>query len=211
MNNLLVWSGGFDSTGVLLEYLNNENIDTVYFKSLNIGEDKIKKELWARKMILAHIEKITGIKINDRVIDIGAVNLSDIPRNIITGWQSHLWLLGLLYSLRSDKHYDKIILGYIYGDEFWHYKDAFEKSFRNMYDLMIPRKEQLDYEKKIPRLWFPFEWQRKKQIYKRNFNTTQLGKDIFKMIWTCEHITSNLRSCGRCHKCKELKNISKGE
>lgn len=191
MKNLLIWSGGMDSTACLIHLLeNNEDFDTLYI-NLNNNERKAKKEKESREII----KTLISTKYNKLYID-NELQLGDIrPIGILHLTQPALWAAAIAF---YGNEYDTIVMGYIKEDNFWHHRNDFEIAVQRLYNIT-------HLNKKILTFWYPFEWHSKENILKEVYLKNSFTRRVFQNIWTCEG--SEDEECGNCDPCKVIKNI----
>jgi 7-cyano-7-deazaguanine synthase in queuosine biosynthesis len=195
---LVVWSGGLDSTSVLLDALAcGHEVETLYTSLENNGH-KVDNELRRRKMMRSVLRLKEGKTFKDTVVNIPS--LIPAENSICTFWQPTLWIWGLMLFLKKDHQFDEVRFGYIRGDDFWHVRDKVVKLFKVALEALGGTKDfPDDPDLKIPRLVYPFEWQEKiklaEYMYKNN-------PEILQLIWTCEN-PENRTECGRCNTCQK--------
>ena len=137
---VLVWSGGLDSTCLLFDLLkNHDKIRLISFHSPGLSSGK--EDITSRKYILKILEKYHRGKYTYEVKNIEFMN----------NWQTCHWFtnLGLLIKKDSEIH-----MGYIRTDDFWHYKAELEHVFYS-----IQKIDNLD-----SKLVYDYEWKTKEQI-----------------------------------------------
>ena len=209
MKKLLLWSGGFDSTAILLDWLENKiEFDTVYI-NLENNYYKSLAEKDARLRILKKLETKYSKESfgKDYEIKINPV----YSENKGGFWQPYLWINSLVTHIKEDK-YSEIAFGYIKKDMFWHIKSEALKMFKYSWIVF-----HCNY-KNIPELIYPYEWYYKEDIF---LNSKEFNKEILKMTITCENpiifdqlsfdlelndIKHNdkimFKECGECDTCK---------
>lgn len=197
---LLVWSGGMDSTSILLDCVRHKiPIETLYIELKN-NERKVKIEKHRRDIIKSIINDTYNINITDTTVVIGEVK----PANstIVSLWQPVLWLHGIIASITTDANYESIIFGYIRGDDFWHIRTKFESAYKNMWGIMVPDRQ---HEFIMPNLEFPIEWYTKEGVVDF-YLADSFGREVFKYVWTCEYPSSDeFNECGTCLPCVHIK------
>lgn len=198
--NLICWSGGYDSTAVILHAIKHGiDFETVYFR-LNNNVNKSNVELYCRDKMIDVFKK-HGIVFDDYIIDIGLVYFGTSRKLLIL---PYLWNFGLTQFLSQvTKPYDSIQMGYIRNDDFWHvYKFTqanLETSLKMISNDML-----------VPQFEYPLQWLSKEEVLE-TFNSTVLAEDLKSHIWTCETpiVSSNVdlstyTRCGKCNSCKHL-------
>lgn len=188
---VLFFSGGYDSTSVLLTMLSNgcRNIECVYIKIPN-NKHKAKIEIKRCKKILKIIKKDYKIKIPFNIITSMLIPCG----NTCSYAQPFLFLSSYLPMEYDDT--DFLLFGYHRVSDIWHCYDSFEKSYKNLSILL-----RCDRYYKAGILWSPYEFFYKKDI----INHLKKYKKIFKLCWTCEFPTKNNKPCGKCKPCRTIK------
>ncbi len=186
--HLIVWSGGLDSTAIIMKALAEAvKFHTVYFE-LGNNIAKTKKELLVRAEIKKLIEERYDIDWwTDYTIRIPEFTY----HNYISNGQPIAWLFGL--TMFTNTYYENIMLGYVKGDDFWHVRHDFIKAYENL--------QKVDGKEKVPPLAFPLEWCTKKDVV--DLYNTKFRRRIAHMTWTCDgSIGGKLHACGQCTACK---------
>ena len=194
--HLVLWSGGLDSTAILLYYLKEKiPFETVYI-NLDNNRVKAKEEKKARKKILKALENYYAVKITDHEVKFSSINFSHKH----TLAQPLIWMFGLLQVIHEN--IDTVNLGYVEGDCFWHIKHNFERAFWHLKRVMDNK------FKKFPTLHYPFEWFGKKDLVDYHYSD-EIGKYVFGMLWVCEDVMEDSSQCGKCTPCTRFKEIDK--
>ena len=185
---LISWSAGLDSTYLLLCVLfphNNEPTKSIRTISINSPQVlQYKKEKEQRKIIKRILKKSYG-----KTFDSQEVNISETKPGMICNQleglsQPTLWVS--LSTLYLDTNED-LYMGYVRGDDFWHFKKHVVKAFKSQQKLLG----------KKGKLLFPLEWKTKAKMIshlKKNF------KDIYDNVTYCEE--NKEKPCGVCVCCK---------
>ena len=209
MKDLLLWSGGLDSTVILCAYLKEKKpLDLLYF-DLNNNHHKSVAELIARDRI-KQILRLNNpddadylSSISDNVVEISHVNPAH--NSFVTYWQPFIWLTSLIKFIPTEG-YNNILMGYIQEDDFWHIRREFEDAYKNLQAITSPERE-----KEWPTLKFPLEWENKKRLYKA-LSENKIGSLILDQIWYCEMPNDTkfqITPCGVCNTCEKWKKITK--
>jgi 7-cyano-7-deazaguanine synthase in queuosine biosynthesis len=205
--SLICWSGGHDSTLALLQLARKASSDNPV-KALAIVHPQIlaaEENRAARKAILAWM-KAQGYFVIYQEVQIKHKkgyewNDSRIPhaKRVITCENNHgamqpqIWISTA--SLYLDKDED-LHMGYIRGDDVWHYREWVCDLFYNLKTLMY----------KTGSLQFPLEWTEKYEVI------DQLKAcGLLDLCWTCETPIKG-QPCGGCSPCEKLwqaKQVSK--
>ena len=192
-NLLVVWSGGCDSTLLLYNLLSvisqkgsNRVVNTISFKSNQLGIGKPENEENARKKFKQFCKK-EGLNLGEnRVIDI-----SNIP--ILTGNsercpQVPMWLYNILATCADNS---LIFTGYIRGDDFFTV---------NIFNSWFKAQQGLSelYGKRDCRFVFPLLYNNKLDVI------TRLKElKLYNMTTYCEEPKGDLSNCGECEACKK--------
>lgn len=172
--NLVVWSGGLDSTAILLNLKANRiDFDTVYVRLKN-NTEKSNAEIQAREKI-EQIFNSDGTFFNDHIID--TQDYAGLRCNLP---QPFIWLTNI-FNLAEFGTYTHIYFGYIKGDCFWQFKNNFVEAFKNCFLL------QGRHERDLPELVFNFQDTNKSEIINYYESMGYFGKCVRKEIWTCEY------------------------
>ena len=153
---ILLWSGGMDSTALLLRNLRTPNLHVVgcgLVAANNYEEDKKARETIANILELNKHENITY-----HVID-------NLPAVGISGIQSNTWaaVAPMFVDPRTDSEVT-FMFGFIRYDDFWHYREYFEATVRNMVRIhSSERNIKLNFS-------YPLEWNDKKEILMNYIN-----------------------------------------
>lgn len=191
---LLVWSGGMDSTAVLLNCCNsNISIDTLYINQSNVDEGKRQQEKKSREVILKAIRETWKLEweINDYEVCIGAISGMGVGLS-----QPALWMFASAIFFNIHK-YESIVFGYVRGDDFWHRKHEFLNAFNYTFMLYSGRNV-------IPHVEFPLEWDTKEEIVSNVYVNNSVTREVFGKIWTCEEPEEG-KECGKCKPCLSIK------
>lgn len=145
MDNI-IWSGGYDSTALLLSKFNEEcgyNVLSFYCDSTsNCEEDRKGRE--RVKEILSSHKNFNKFSFHEIEI-----------KGSMGGIQGNIWPGLTLYDVSSDDREEKkVLFGYIRGDDFWHYRSHVD-------DIYVSLSKMLN--SKITPV-FPFEWSYKKDL-----------------------------------------------
>ncbi len=181
---LVCWSGGLDSTLLLHDLLReqklSEPVRTLSIHHSNVGAWEEQK--LARDRLKKHFEKL-GHKLSCLEVEVKSSDGMFVQGEGIR--QAVIWLtLGAQYLNNGEGLY----LGYIKGDDFWHYHSWANQLFTASCALMG----------KECKLELPLEWVDKSHVIDR------LGKLAPKCFW-CESPIKGGKPCKYCHKCREFK------
>ena len=201
LNNklILMFSGGFDSTSILINLLEegHRNIKCIYIDIPNNNE-KSKIEQKRCKKILKAVGKLFGVRLKLKVY-----TSMEIPDdNSVTFTQLFLHVTTIAPIIKDN---DYVLFGYHRGSSVWNCYERLEESFVNMNCILrCTRRNQLQHN---PGIFSPLEWMDKWQIirYLKQY------KKIYRLCWTCEG-SFNIKSekpCGKCIPCRNLKRALK--
>ena len=165
--HVLLWSGGFDSTAILLDMVANpDKFQSVRLVSATVNSANLEEDKLAREKIL----KILDIEHNGRFL----VYNNDLDGLHIDGaGQSFVWAFLAAGCARKFGDEVELCFGYIRGDDLWHYKHEFETAVRAMIDL----KRSPDPGPKV-NFYYPYEWATKKEIVCRYLNYPEVFSAI---------------------------------
>ncbi len=189
MSRILIWSGGYDSTWILInEIVNNRNIDECWSFNFNrIDESKMKIEKERREQIISFL-KLKGFETPKcREFDLNGLQDGIFNGNLP---QQHIW--AVLTSIMSDEK-DVFLFGF-------HRKDHFWKISTNLNEVRVALNKSQNKDVK----WeFPLESKDKYEIVMDILATPILNE----LVWTCElPILKNgeIFPCGECEPCINL-------
>jgi len=181
-DRVIVWSGGYDSTLILLNELINYGCAVCWtFKFKGYSQEKYKKEEECRNKFKKWA-KTKGWKIQHEKIE---VQSTIYPKGLLP--QQYHWINLLLAYGGNDT---KFILGFHLRDYFFQYKCNY---------LNILKETNVCMNKNI-KLEFPFEFKDKWEIVR---DVRENG--IEKFVWTCEGIEKGNKPCGVCTPCNILR------
>jgi len=152
---IIVWSGGFDSTAVLLsagaDAATFDKITVISGDLANANPDCSEQDRTARKNIT---ETLHTIKPFDRYNFTTAteINISEVGEG---SGQSETWAFMASEAVSSEDTYTEIRFGYIRHDDFWHFRPNFENAIYNLCEMTGKHK---------PTIYYPYEWSLKRDI-----------------------------------------------
>lgn len=182
---LLLWSGGLDSTFLLLCLLQDSDVDVV---SLDGGQARMKcvAESAAREKILAYLRK--DFKHRVRVIEsVAKVNIANCKN--LTWSQPVPWLVGALGAIDASRH-SSIQMAYIGGDQAVTQVAQLEQTWAGL--------QALSLKQAVP-IKLPFIHWSKCDILKA------IPFDLYELTWTCENPSTEDEQCGHCRPCIDHK------
>jgi 7-cyano-7-deazaguanine synthase in queuosine biosynthesis len=183
--NVVVWSGGADSTLVLTDLLTNS---TQHWPVLTLTVDRhpqlsrpaLELQRAARKRYVAWAKK-RGYHLVTRTVGI------DSSKGLNITSQSLLWLTTLVPYVRN---LEVLHFGYVNGDEFWHTREHALAAMTNMRKLS---------DRPALSVQFPLEYVRKPAVLER-LRKAGVPNDCW---WSCETPVKG-RACRSCWKCFEI-------
>jgi 7-cyano-7-deazaguanine synthase in queuosine biosynthesis len=192
-SNVVMWSGGCDSTLLLYEVAS-------HFKSLNtkvyavsstspiLDETKSKSESHSRDKIKAKLKElgldnIVYITVNTDVSETLGIDPYNHPAGLP---QAYFWSLeSLVWTTQKCN----LFMAYIRGDDFWHYKDDY-------YNMVYYASRLLRNGGDCIKAICPYEWITKSEIIVR---LHYLG--LLELVWSCELPHQVDEPCGNCTPC----------
>lgn len=189
---LLLWSGGVDSTYILMEFIRTGMIGELYFDHLTVIETDFQsisgnyQNNMARIAIKRQIEVLYGdvsgmISFKTEKPELSQFEYGDGLM------QPLIWLFIAVYAAQKK---DTLVFGYVKGDQFWHKRTAFDNTI--LFAKEIIGKELVTH--------YPLEWAEKSEVI-RFMNSSH--KSIYNLYWYCESF--KLFPCGTCESCKAHK------
>lgn len=198
MNNIVIWSGGFDSTYMLYNLIENGDIkdecDLVSLAVNMCGEKQISRECAARTQLLEVFkEKYPEISFRTHTINVTYPEFPccDLGSNGLS--QPILWVCNLIPFIDSGS---RIYFGYISDDEAIPYLHINQ----DVVDLFIKYRDLHDVK-----IEYPLKFWSKRLILTKVFKDTDnpIHNAMLKYCTTCENLLEN-DYCGDCVPCKNL-------
>lgn len=178
---VVVWSGGFDSTALLLHLLHEGHTVNTISVRLRNNDGQQSSELVARRTIGSILRSKFPSKFYEST-DTEILQTAVIREG--STCQPILWATNLVIA----SPYDDVYMGYIKGDDFWHIRADFENIITSANKIMA----------RNIKVHYPFEWHTKKDL----LNYFNNHPDILELISACE-MGNNWRYCD-CDKCKTM-------
>ncbi len=198
--DLLLWSGGVDSTAILLDMLDNGiNPDLISVTTVNIEDKKNESEKKARKNIKYFIENRYNVELNLKEIN----NTIEFKGDYNNFTQIIIWLFASLFNLKNT--YKTVNLGILENEFRSNGKILYDNIFDNAFKL-ISSSDQIDI---IPKLTFPLEWYTKIDVIENFYNVNEFTRKLFHYTSSCQNPNPDLTPCLKCHSCKLRKGLSK--
>ena len=199
--DLLLWSGGVDSTAILLNMLDEGiNPDLLAINEINcIEKTKNESEKKARKNIKYFIENRYNVELNLKEIN----NTIEFKGDYNNFTQIIIWLFASLFNLKNT--YKTVNLGILENEFRSNGKILYDNIFDNAFKL-ISSSDQIDI---IPKLTFPLEWYTKIDVIENFYNVNEFTRKLFHYTSSCQNPNPDLTPCLKCHSCKLRKGLSK--
>lgn len=193
---LLLWSGGYDSTLLLIEALRlGYNVKTLYIEMEN-NKLKSKREIYKRHILKNKLEQ----KFSRVIEDLGSKQyLIYKEMNNYSYFQPFVWLT---HSLLNNSITDYICLGYLKTSDFWHIHNYWKESFYSLQKCLLTKNS------KIIEPLFPLEWITKyecREYFKYYY------EDFYKLCHTCENPIiekGRIVDCNKCITCKNFQEVT---
>jgi 7-cyano-7-deazaguanine synthase in queuosine biosynthesis len=195
---LIPWSGGWDSTLIILQAIqDNIEFETCYLELKN-NKNQQENELANRDLLRILIEKEFGKTWKDNKFsftDIVSCNTTTKSK------QPFIWFATLIWNVDPDK-IKEISFGYLRTSHIWHNLNHFKKAFKHSLKFT-----KLHSKHKDIKLTFPLEWYNKKDVVN---SLKSLFGDVYPMaeflMQTCENPIDGI-VCGVCEKCKDIDSV----
>lgn len=184
---LIVWSGGLDSTALVLDAISNKERFHALYVDLENNKIKSKLEKKAREDII----QVVGAEHFVSDITVYQPNVISYSGNK----QAPIWLAGIVCAIDPET-VSEVRMGYVEYDQFWHIKTEFVNAYNSMFRLCFPENNDV-----IP-LKFPLEWETKEGIIKKYYSG-EFDK-LLSLIWVCEWPKNKKaphKPCNKCHPC----------
>jgi 7-cyano-7-deazaguanine synthase in queuosine biosynthesis len=200
---ILPWSGGMDSTTLLLNHLDQNNYDAIYTLYIDLVSPKASCEHIAIQQLQTLIKNCEF----DTPLEHRSHRFDDYPPcNSSEGiFQPPIWLMYLAFYAGdiATKHDDiDINLGYIRGDDAIKYQDKIEQAWMGISGLTRLIDDPYN-------LIFPFRGMTKRHVKERlEKYDKKYNKAFSQSLWVCEdprpYVDANYighRACGECLPC----------
>lgn len=189
---LILWSGGFDSTCLVIDKLREgEHIDIMY---VNLDNNK-RGQGFEKKAIKKMSALIKDANLPGKIISVHEFGYHQITVDKAVFAQPALWLQGASFIVNPEIH-SEINIAYIKADDIWHYKTELQ----NLYGAMLAL---TCHDDEIVPLKFPCEWQTKADLLDK-LESFVYYKQIMKLVYYCE--SGRKEPCGTCTSCKRHSN-----
>jgi len=183
---LVLWSGGFDSTALVISLLHDGDIDVLYVSlDNNSAPQKYEKKAIKKLKRIIVNAKLKGSIINEHAFGYGYIDVRD---NMYS--QPALWVHAAAFVADSEIH-STVEIAYIKHDDAWHFKTEIQDAYAALTKLIC-------FGITVP-LSFPFEWRTKASLLEDLQDVSQCDK-ILKAVRYCEG--REAAPCGECASCK---------
>ncbi len=182
---LVLWSGGTDSTALVIDLLSKSDIDLLY---VNLENNRFQ-QYYEKKSILKMKSILNDSNLKGKIKTCHSFGYEQINISKSIYSQPALWLTAASFIANPEIH-SSVNLAYIRQDDAWHYKTEMHKFWSSIHNLTSDGKN-------VP-LVFPFEWHTKKNMIDiiKNF---EYGEQILNLIYWCE--SGHTKNCGECASC----------
>lgn len=204
---LILFSGGLDSTYLVLSQLAVSSVDLLIVKSNRLYDVQERAEEKARNAIIKQIRQETE---NGRLKH-GIVNVHTVTMNFEHSHppsfgdkfaQIRFWLLAALETINPDIH-SHLYLGYVSGDQITPHISGLKKIWKHLYSVSKIGKVKIS---------FPLLYMSKQDLIDRMQTSGNLG--YLDLVWYCERPIEKpkrrTKPCGTCMSCKRMPDF-KGE
>jgi 7-cyano-7-deazaguanine synthase in queuosine biosynthesis len=185
---LVLWSGGLDSTVLVMKKLLEGDIDILYVNLRNnIIQQKYERKAIAKlKAIIKDDPKFKGRIIEEHRFKYGTLRVS---KQVFA--QPALWVHAAAFINNVNIH-SSVCIAYVKHDDVWHYKQQVQEAYKAMNNLIC--------DGEMAPLEFPLEWETKKYLKNwLDYNTDYCNR-IMNLIYYCEDGVKG--NCGECISCK---------
>jgi 7-cyano-7-deazaguanine synthase in queuosine biosynthesis len=204
MKNILVLaSGGFDSTYLIMKNLKEGNhVIPLYIKSM-VDTYQRKYEIEALKAIISEFRKIypNQCEYIRYESNMWCGGYSGFPLQ-----QPIVWMMGAAAFINKNNtppEIDEIQLGYVMEDHALSWLNEIKNLFKAIMGMsMIPHHLINGKKYKLPKITFPMIKLSKYDVYGSVQNNCP---SIFKLCVTCETPMEDGTACGHCHSCEVAK------
>ncbi len=183
---LVAWSGGLDSTFVLLYHLRQKDLKVASYAVIHSQVVANEEHQEARFAIQRYLKKKEGLKWVHRDIVLGeeeSFGIEDTNYQYLS-MQAILWTMVGSLILEPDQD---LMFGYIQKDRIWHKIGSLIRLFRAL--------QEAQGKKGI--VVFPAEWWTKTDIF------SGLDEELISLCWHCEYPIKGW-ACHTCEKCKDI-------
>jgi len=191
---LVLWSGGFDSTTLVIDLLHDGDIDVLYVNLENNKkmQAREKKAITKMKALITDVN-LKGCILNEYTFGYGVISFT---KSLYA--QPALWLQAASMIADSNNH-SEVNIAYVRHDDVWHYKTEIINAYNALNQLTCP-------DNVVP-IKFPYEWYTKTTLLNQLKDFVYI-KQILQLVYYCEEGTKE--PCGECSSCKHHDHELKG-
>lgn len=184
---LVLWSGGFDSTVLVIDKLADGDIDIMY-----VDLENNKRAQRREKKAIAKIKLlIKDANLKGKIIYEYDFGYQRISASKAVYAQPALWLQAVTFCVDPERH-SEVLIAYVKGDDVWHYKHQIKKVYKTLLALTC-------HDDDVVPLKFPLEWNTKANLLEW-LGTFVYNKQVLNLIYYCE--AGWKEPCGECTSCK---------
>jgi len=191
---LICWSGGCDSTLILWDLLQKQSKNDPPIRTIAIDHFAVwaGEEQDAARTKILFVLRERGFRIEHETLTIRCGDRNGLPcgtsekPSTLRIPQAPLWLINAIMHLEPK---EDLYVGYIRGDDVWHYIQEYRWVFQ--YAAYLVGREG--------KLFTPLEFFTKADV----IQALKLAK-LFQYCWTCSS-PKNGKQCGKCKECKTQK------
>ena len=186
---LVLWSGGTDSTCLVIDLLQQNDIDIMYVNlDNNVKQQRQEKKAITKLKCIIKDANLKGQIINEHAFGYESI---DVSKSVYA--QPALWVVAASY-IADVKMHDSVQVAFVKHDDAWHYKTEIHNVYNAMNNLIC--------DGDIVPLTFPYEWNTKVDLVD-NMESFMYHKQVMNLIYYCE--SGEKEHCGECPSCKRHK------
>jgi len=187
---LVLWSGGTDSTCLVIELLTQGDIDIMYVDLKNNENQQRHEKTAIRKLrCIINDANLKGKIVNEHSF---GYNTISVTKTMYV--QPALWITAVAYIANINTHCG-VNIAFIKYDAAWHYKTEIHAVYDAMNNLVCDGDT-------VP-LVFPYEWKTKVDLI-NDLKDFIYYEQIMNLIYYCE--SGKKGNCGECSSCKRHDN-----
>lgn len=183
---LVLWSGGTDSTCLVIDLLTQGDIDIMYV-DLENNENQQKHEKNAIQKLRC---VISDANLKGKIINEHSFGYKTISVTKMMYVQPALWINAVAFIANVNIH-SGVHLAFVKYDDVWHYKTEINAVYNAMNNLVCDGVT-------VP-LVFPYEWSTKVDLI-NDLKNFIYYKQVMNLIYYCE--AGGKEHCGECSSCK---------
>lgn len=201
------FSGGFDSTCLLLDLLKQAKDNSSYYSfntittQLYFSGYKIPREEQAREKIKRYINRVfPGVNINYSEIEINKAKNYTLHQYGMILQQIYAFLSTLTIDIISnDKSY--LYFSFICGDQICCFENEIKEICYNCLKIQYSKMSMEEIKKKVI-IEFPYKINYKEEILEWLITN---NREVMDYCTTCDSFDSDEDNCGKCTPCRALK------